>query len=203
MPSYNPKKLIDVKLGAMAFVCSWLVVLLHCSCLNLSPVVSSWYGWIISDGLCRVAVPYFFLAAGYNLCRSLNDKNQYRMLLISKFRSLFLPYCYWCLAYFTYRCVFISACNLAASRDLLYSLSFDSQMLLRVIGLDYTCYPLLIPMWFIRSLLILFVISPVIVFLAKRFPLLTSVISIIGMVSSPTGITEQYSPLAHFISIDG
>lgn len=119
---------------------------------------------VLSDGIAAIAVPLFFTMSGYLLFRNVDDYSldMYIVKLRSRVRSLLIPYVIW-------NCFAMMLFWLA--QTLLPSLMSSNATLIK----DYSLYdffmafydngsggPICYQFWFLRDLIILVVISPVI-----------------------------------------
>ena len=135
------------------------------------------------------AVAAFFLFSGYLLAsrtmRRRNDQGgifvSYPDMLRRKFKSLVIPYFIWNTLVMLPH-LLIWALHLSSS--LLPSTKFAGmnffQILVRTYGLDPREYPIDVPLWYIRSLMLLFLISPVLLFLIRHLPKYLSLCLIIA-----------------------
>lgn len=101
-------KLLSRKLSRLSYVAVVLVVFLHSYDKNLAPemfAVTSWLQDFVSQGLSRIAVPYFFAVSGFFLFRRFPSfgvfhwwKEQVKRRLV----SLVVPYFLWAIVFFVY-----------------------------------------------------------------------------------------------------
>lgn len=126
-----------------------------------------------SQGLNRIASPLFFIISGYLFFANINGRYEEFLLKLKKrFITLVIPYLlwslaglalYWLLQMFPRADVFFTKTHISdlSIRELLYSLLFD---------------PVPYHLWFIRDLMMIVLLSPVVYFLIKnlKFVLLVS-----------------------------
>ena len=137
-----------------------------------------WVQLFISAGIARCAVPLFFLFAAYLQARK-NDS--YGVLIKKKSRSLVIPYFLWIFIYFVYP-VGLKMIVIKVSPELINHPEIDNGWNWSILdwvhkvfgysakeGADKTP-GFVYQFWFIRDLVILTVISPVIQFFMKKFP---------------------------------
>lgn len=90
-----------------------------------------------------------------------------------------MPYVVWCLAF----AGLVSACvlmaNIRAHKP--WATGLDEIFSWNVLGFDFCRWPLLVPFWYIRALLILCVLSPVLIGLVRKAPRL--LFSVLGLAS--------------------
>ena len=88
-------KMLSCKFTNMAFVCACLVVLIH---VLVRPVRGSALWWISgilgADGIARVAVPFFFFAAGFFIAGKYEEELlvNWRKECLKRCKTLVLPY---------------------------------------------------------------------------------------------------------------
>lgn len=150
-------------------------------------------GWInsfaelsLAQGVARIAVPFFFIISGYLFFRNIGVDHSNTLLSTikvggancvkkypSRFRSLFIPFCFWQLFWILVNVFMIGvACKLGKT-----SLPFREMPLIESIStpdgflLSFFVKPLPdMPLWYVRDLICLVLLSPIIYILVKRFP---------------------------------
>ena len=138
-----------------------LVVLLH-----IFPKVKAWsFTWcvdrFISDGLGRAAVPYFFVVSGFLLVRHVNEEGWWKKAVCSRVRTLLVPHLVWNLLWLMTPAAIIVSANLWHGRSALSSITVPAW------GGMFTLPPLG-PTWYIRTLFLFVLMSPLLVALLKR-----------------------------------
>lgn len=146
----NPE--LSAKFANMSFVCACLVVCIHCGGF-LGPIVN-------------VAVPFFFLVSGYMLARHAGEKGWYRSALHTRLRTVVVPYIFWCVlpAFLMMPLSILADCQ--AHRVFGTSVPLISAPF-RVLGLGWE-WPVNTPLWYLRSLMILVLLSPMVKLLTAR-----------------------------------
>ncbi len=152
----------------LRFFCVVCVVYLHAGIpfneLDLISYHNGIYDTIrilISHGLCRVAVPIFFIISGYLFFRDLSDWNTPTLTqkLKRRIRSLLIPYFIWNIIsiLFTYLSI------------RLYSIPREARLLdIRALWDTGTGLPQNYPLWFIRNLIVLDILAPIVHFYIKQ-----------------------------------
>lgn len=136
-----------------------------------------WYdalSTVLSDVLPLVAVPMFFIFAGYLFFFGVDSFGSgiYLRRLRSRFRSLLVPYLFWTLLYCV---VILLAENVPALHDV--SNSFKRPDGFGITSLwaardsydSLICFPIAMQFWFIRDLMVCVVLSPLYWFLITRY----------------------------------
>lgn len=74
----------------MSIMCAFLVVVIHCtSNFNVS---NCFVRMFIYDGVCRIAVPFFFFASGFFLAAHFGENYWWGKEIAKRIRTLFVPY---------------------------------------------------------------------------------------------------------------
>lgn len=154
------------KIELLAFIGACLVSLLHLKMVDTGAVVQ--LGRLfLRETLGYTAVPFFFAVSGYFLAGHIGEKLWWRTAVIKRIFSLGVPYAIW---------TFVSVV-------LLYVLPAHWLVGWKLWGFDFTRYPVLPALWYVRCLFILVLISPVLDGLLARFRLATLGVFFVGMVS--------------------
>lgn len=177
------------------------VVFLHAYDPAIGPSIRLQYtGWLkflfdyVSEGLATVSVPLYFLLAGYLFFFGFQSTpDQFRRKLINRARTLLVPLVFW-----NVLCLGLLA--LAQSdRDLESFFSGRSEPISRFSALDYvnaifgvTAHPIAFQFWFIRDLIVLALLSPLIYVLVKKVPLIFLSLLAIRWFSGSTAWTVPF-----------
>lgn len=170
----------------MSFFATWAVVCIHSRTCRWDFSANDWANscqYALAN-LFHFAVPLFFVISGFMFVSSY-ERYGWRVLLHKKLVSLYVPFVLW---------TYIGACIIFPVKKFLRIWDFE--------GWKLMCFPFLITetgvnnhFWYIRALIILFVLSPIAMFLAKRcyfaivvmcLPLLTPFDSAISRMHIPT-----------------
>ncbi|PTP29388.1 acyltransferase family protein [Vibrio splendidus] len=159
------------RIQLIRFPLIFFVILLHANVdiKNDSNQLDYYIRYLLSDGMASVAVPLFFFISGFLYFRnfSLSGKS-YSKKLKSRSKSLLIPYFFWnsiVLIYFAlaqnieYTSSFMSGVN----KNILDYGLFD--FVNSYIGING--YPIAFHFWFIRDLIILVILSPMIYFVIR------------------------------------
>jgi len=157
---------VSNKLSVMSLFCAFLVLFIHIgiSTYNLGPwVVRAFF----SHGLGKIAVPFFFLAAGYLLAGHFNDNQWYKREVVKRIRTLLIPLIIWCIAWYVYWITMIVCANILKGRCVVANLHLPSVIdLLRMFAVYPFSQPYLGVLWFVRTLFVLVLISPLLLKIA-------------------------------------
>lgn len=160
------------KIAGFSFFCACLVVFIH---LPLGePAAGSilcWFREFFVRGFCQIAVPFFFVVSGFFLGKKAHEIGWWKTAVKKRFSSLVLPYMLWCLIYFLFVHSMILCANFVAHRALSANMFAGGYIgtLKSFWGLDLSELPALIPLWYIRALVLFVILSPVCVWLLKRY----------------------------------
>lgn len=173
--SISISKTLSEKIRAVSLICASLVVLLHAydQQLTVEDNPSAWYfGKFLSGGLCSIAVPFFFIVSGFLLAKQHDGGMAYGDLVKRRLRSLGIPYVIWCFLYAMTYMLFTIWGNKMAGRPLntntCLALPLGSwENPFRVFGFDMTGFPAAGHLWYIRNLLLLAVVSPLLLSVMK------------------------------------
>lgn len=139
----------SVKVTNMSFVCALMVIVTHAWCSPEKGGVCWWVNMLTADGICRIAVPFFFLVSGYFLGRKVNEPNWYRNAIRRRAVTIAVPYVFWNAIAFVLWGILSWRC---AGR---FQLGVSDALMagVRMVGLDFGDWPPLFPLWFLRVLM--------------------------------------------------
>ncbi len=155
------------KLANMGFVCACLVVFIHLFLptpeLSTQPIRH-----FLDAGICRIAVPFFFIASGYFLAGHMDELGWWPREFGKRLHTLLIPYICWSLIaagdeifrYLLKTQIFGLTWELESP--------FSAPRLLRILGFVPLDYPLLVPLWYIRCILLFLCITPLLNRLLSR-----------------------------------
>lgn len=154
---------LSAKFANMGLLCACMVVLRHIGLVpnKDGPVWWVWQLFVSYDALTMVAVPFFFLASGFFLGGHIGERNWYCAEVVKRVRSLLVPFFLWNVAFFVFMIglEFVSA-----------AVGFNPRMpmpahesfgdVVNAVGLNPFCSPVLGPLWFVRTLFLFVLVSP-------------------------------------------
>jgi len=165
-------KFLSEKIKFLSFILIIFVVFIHASNYKKA---AAWevtyragYTWpieaFVSDGVTRVAVPLFFLVSGYLFFLNFNNtRSEIVDKLKKRLKTLLLPYLLWSagvvLFYFVIQA--IPKVGVFFSKELIRN--YSTSELLKTIFIN----PINFQLWFLRDLMVLVLVSPVLYYLIK------------------------------------
>lgn len=147
-------KSISVKFANMSLVSALMVVAIHV--LKRGQVIGStewWFRRFVEGGVCRIAVPFFFLAAGYFVAQHFSEAGYWKKEVLKRCRTLLVPFAIWASAAFVVCSVIAGIDNVLSDRAWHHGL-FDAGRLAKTLGVNPFAVPELRQLWFIRVLFI-------------------------------------------------
>ncbi len=173
------KKLTSLSIDYLRFPMAALVVICHCMLLygiswNGTTVystgpVSTWLQIFISEVLPHIAVPMFAMISGYLFFIGVKDFNMetYKGKIGKRLKTLILPYVLWCSIAYLLSALqgsvdfsfvrWVQGCwNAGLWNDTLEGMT------------AFTNFPANMPLWFMRDLIMMMILTPVIWFIIKK-----------------------------------
>lgn len=147
---------VSARFSNMGLICACMVVLIHCPRPIESSGFDGWWAMAIQNGVCRVAVPFFFLASGYFLAGHMNEPGWWRREALKRVKTLFLPFLFWNMIY--------ALCSLAFRFiDGSQPTTWETWAKFLVASIEIVPFGgfHMGALWFVRALLVLVLISPI------------------------------------------
>jgi len=155
------------KLRNMCFVCACLVVTLHVGRYAVGGSAAWWLTALLRNTISRMAMPFFFMVSGFILASRYGERNWWMTAVKERLRTLVLPAILFAMAYWAARTALPVFVNFMTGHNLLANVTFGFDVV-HVFGLSLFRYPELGPLWFLRCLMLLVMLSPVLFFFLKR-----------------------------------
>lgn len=158
---------LSQKIRNMSLVCSMLVVVIHVG-WGGATTPSQFMRVLLKDGLAQAAVPFFFALSGYLLAGHFNESGWYGREVRKRLGSLVLPFFLWSVL------ALCAAVPVYVLSDCLAHRAFGSSVPLShgrwidFFGFNLCTFPWLIPLWYLRCLFFLVLLSPVLLCLVRR-----------------------------------
>lgn len=147
---------------------NYMIVLLHAWAAFQYVDCTTWefYGWtFVCSHLCAMALPAFFLVSGYLMFRKFSF-SAWPEKMFRRLKRLFVPYLVWNITFVVVYIVFAKFVPRLSTRVEMFGLDSFWGCFSKVLSL--TVVPIDGPLWFIRSLLILSLLSPLLWLLMRH-----------------------------------
>ena len=156
------------KIANMSLLCSLMVICIHVLKRTQAPGSFAWRCRQLSgEGLCRIAVPFFFAAAGYFLAMHFCEKGWYKREVLKRIRTLAVPFVVWCsICFMLCSCIMVLA-NLS-NGQIWHEGLFSLNRIVRSLGVNPVAVPELRQLWFVRVLFVLVLVSPILRFVERK-----------------------------------
>lgn len=152
------------KVAFLSFIAALLVIGSHIAEPPEPATSVWWFEQLAHYGVCLCAVPFFFVCSGYFLARHIDEEAWHKRECFKRMKSLLVPFAIWSLIYLAMKIPF--------------GYPTDAVSLLQAVGIYPFDYPYLYPLWYVRTLFVFVLVSPMILFALRRlgaaiyFPLL-------------------------------
>ncbi len=157
------------RLRVFGFTSALLIVLIHST---PNPPLDNWQWWVVKlfmrDGVCRIAVPYFFLSAGFFLAGHINETGWWMCENRKRVRTLLVTYVLWIFIGLAFN-FSLWLCIRIVGKTCGFVNPFYEPLYLWIVntfGLNPFANTIGV-LWFLRDLFLLVVLSPIIVFALK------------------------------------
>ena len=151
---------ISQKFRNMSIICAFMVVALH---LQGAEIVGSggWWFQNIANQICKMAVPFFFLMSGFLLMGHVDEPRWYIKSIKKRIKSLIIPFIIWSLIWSAY---FTAVCCRHGGWS-----AFIRAHYINLLGLDILNWPGYTVLWYLRSLFIFVLLSPLFILAVVKF----------------------------------
>ncbi len=142
----------SAKVVNLSFLCMILVCIIHVHWRTTTETGQA-LAYLVKYVICGIGVPFFFVVSGFFLARHLDEPGWWKAAIQKRIGTLIVPYCIWQLV------------------NALVWLAIKHHWTLRPggFGLNPFIWPDLVPLWYLRTLMIFVVISPLLFWLLKRW----------------------------------
>ena len=169
------------QMAVMSFVCACLIVGIHST---PSPDVGTWQWWVANlvgkEGICRIAVPWFFLASGFFLAGHFGEDGWWGREVKKRVKSLIFPFFAWTVIDKSIAFIIWGGVKLVG-HQCGFKYPFEDGILCSLITMvGVNPFVNVGVVWYLRALFIFVVISPLLYFALKKFGLFLPLILFIG-----------------------
>ena len=164
VPNVSSNKIANAGVMAVSFV-----VAIHVAGRSYDTRGVMWF-WehFVHYGICLIAVPAFFTISGYFLARHANEDGWWWKECHKRIQTLFVPYLSCAIMYALLVLIASLSTNVQQGRALGIE-RFGLMYWLKAIGCLPYAWPQLVPLWYLRALMLFVVISPLVVWYVRRF----------------------------------
>ena len=165
---------LSARLAFVSFLSACMIVLMHSEGGAMPGTVSGWYSWYVGRyGITRIAVPFFFLMAGFFFSGSMDGERWYVNVVRKRFFSLIIPWVSFGVIFFLFN-KFLGLFDLWLSTSPLCKAIHNVELN----GVDSWLYALsihpwkycpLFHFWFVRCLFYFVLLSPALIFCKYRY----------------------------------
>lgn len=161
------QKMANASLFAMA-----MVVAIHTAGRESTTIEGNsalwWFEAIGHYGVFRIAVPFFFICSGYFLAGHMEECGWWRREFLKRMRTLLVPYIVWSLVYALLPLTAFFIANLIHGRIAFLEQYASIRFWVNALGLNPFAWPQLVPLWYVRALLLFVAISPLLRYFMKK-----------------------------------
>lgn len=196
------EKIVSEKITIMSLISMIMVIYIHSYNINsidgvlsfqlenIFSIFNIFLQNLIVNGIARVAIPIFFIISGYLFFNQFSMKS-YTQKVLKRFHTLFIPYLFW-----SFLTVFIYF--------VLQSIPEVQHFFKNTLIVNYTLPELFnitwinprnFPLWFLRDLMLLVLLSPIIYyFVINYLKLYFIIILILWFIIQPPTVFSYYKP---------
>ena len=113
------------RIKTLSVICTFFVVALH-TCANYEVNSLSWYlKTSFEHGVCRMAVPFFFVVSGFFIAVHLNEEGWWLQCVHKRLKTVGVPYLFWSFVEFMFVLLLISIANVVGHRPVLQGVNLS------------------------------------------------------------------------------
>jgi len=164
---YADDNITSRKLANMSFLCAVLVVAIHIPEPEIKGTFAWWLVHLLQNVFGCMSVPFFFVVSGCMLAGHMEENGWYAKEMSKRVRSLLIPYLAW-------NCLFvIHLMPLSIVADIVAHRPFGTNLhcptITAITGWKFWHFPAINALWYIRCLICLCVVSPLLLYFIKRY----------------------------------
>ena len=167
---------LSARFANLAVISALMVVVLHAggNCERLS---NGWWFGMLSKAVAKTAVPVFFLMSGVFLAGHFEERDWWKNETLKRIRTLLIPFWVWNFLWWAYLVVMGIVSDMRAGSPVGsdFGWQFSNRVFLGIVGLNILSSPFYSVTWFLRTLFVFVLISPMVLSLMRKWPILTLV----------------------------
>ena len=166
----NIDKELSDKIKVMSFISACFVVFIH------APHGDGLATYLVKDWIAGIAVPFFFIVSGFFWLNNYGNKGWWLDSLGKRFWTLFIPFLFINVVFFLvkYPIHYVAVNWFSADGSAEIMRITFANFLLGISPLPDIGFPVYAPFWYIRALLIMMFVSPLLMWIIKRSKLTCS-----------------------------
>lgn len=157
------------KFRQMSFLCACMVVMIHSTTIPPLGTFQWWVSFLIGkEGLCRIAVPSFFVMAGFFLVGHVDEVGWYGRAVKTRIQSLLIPFYIWTIFGVLFSCAIACGIRLVGYSQYNGPIAFPEftgEWI--VINLGLNPFVQIGVLWFVRALFIFVLLSPCLLWVSR------------------------------------
>lgn len=159
---------VSARLANMGIVCACLIAVSHSGFYGQMDGASRWLQQIMTWGFGNLPVPFFFLASGYFLAGHVGEAGWWGREARKRVRSLLVPYFLWMVLWSAFAGCLAAARHALAGEALFAGFPATPNAWARVFGVGSFGPPGLWGLWFVRTLFLFVLASPLLLWPIRR-----------------------------------
>lgn len=157
------------KISSFSLLCAAMVVGIHVAEFQEHGTMMWWWSRIGHYGVFLIAVPFFFAVSGFFLAGHFKENGWWRRGCLKRVRSLLIPYVIWSSVAVIMTLGMVLGANILHGRGLSANIPISWEWWALAFGFNPFIYPGVVPLWYLRTLMIFVLISPLLYQTVKLF----------------------------------
>lgn len=189
------------RLSNAGFICACLVVAHHVKINTVVGSFANYWARYFSDGFCKIAVPLFFLFAGFFAAGRMSGAGWYAGIVKKRFKTLIIPYLVWTAIHCVFSMAMLIAMNFLAHRAIGENIWFWLKRIDVTLGINPFEQPVMSQLWFVRSLFIFVLMLPLLSRMANKAGVI--ILFVLYCLVHSVDIGYAFNFFHYFMSLEG